>query len=230
MGPLFPDVVEFRTAARSSLEALRMFDPSLFASLTGFALVSSITPGPNNLMLMSSAALFGWRRTLPHVSGVLVGFAILMATAVYGLGALVARWPWLVTIVKVGGAAWLTWMAWQYFRTAVRISSRLRYPDEVRSSRPLRFHEGLLFQWANPKALLLAVSSAAAYVGLAESVHVRAVLIVGVFFFVGGPCVVTWMAAGDVIRRLLATGRYAAAINGLMGALLLGTAVIVVLA
>jgi len=207
-----------------------MIDASLLASLVGFAVISSITPGPNNLMLMSSAALFGWRRTVPPVGGVLVGFAVLMAAAVYGLGAVLARWPWLVTVVKLAGASWLAWMAWLYVRTAIRIKSGLRYPDSVRTSRPMRFHEGMLFQLANPKALLLTVSSAAAYVGLTESLHLRALLIVGVFFVVGGPCIITWMMAGDVIRGLMSTGRHAALINALMGGLILATAVVILAA
>lgn len=201
-----------------------MVDLSLLASLVGFAVISSITPGPNNLMLMSSAALYGWRRTLPHVAGVLLGFSLLMTCAVYGLGAVVARWPWLVTVARFAGASWLAWMAWLYVRAAIRIASGMRYPDDVRTSRPLTFHEGLLFQWANPKALLLSISSAAAYVGLTESLHLRALLIVGVFFLIGGPCVLTWMAAGDGLRQLMATGRHAATINALMGGLILATA------
>jgi len=79
-------------------------DTTLFISLLGFASIASITPGPNNLLLMSSGALFGVRRTLPHLGGILLGFATLMTAAVFGLGTLVAEWPWLVTVVKILGA------------------------------------------------------------------------------------------------------------------------------
>ena len=75
-------------------------DSTLFLSLAGFAFISSITPGPNNLLLMSSAALFGWRRTLPHLFGVLLGFAILMSCAVFGLGATVQQWPRSLLVVN----------------------------------------------------------------------------------------------------------------------------------
>ena len=93
---------------------------ALFASLVGFAFVSSITPGPNNLLLMSSGALFGWRRSLPHLGGVLLGFAVVMASAVFGLGELVDTWPWLLTAVRVAGASWLIWMSIRYFAAAAR--------------------------------------------------------------------------------------------------------------
>ncbi|MCH8072702.1 MAG: hypothetical protein IIA09_12180 [Proteobacteria bacterium] len=72
---------------------------TLLLSLAGFAFISAITPGPNNLLLMSSTALFGWQRSLPHLGGVLLGFAILMTSAVFGLGSVVAKWPWLVTAI-----------------------------------------------------------------------------------------------------------------------------------
>jgi threonine/homoserine/homoserine lactone efflux protein len=204
-----------------------MVDMSLVLSLCGFAVISSITPGPNNLMLMSSSALFGWRRTMPHLLGVVTGFAVLMASAVLGLGALVQRWPWLVTAVKVGGALWLSWMAWQYIRTGIRLSSGIRYPDDVRTSRPFRLHEAMLFQWANPKAVLLAISTAGAYVGISDSIVQRASIIVGIYFFVGAPCVITWMVAGDVIKRMLTRGSSAALINALMGLLILVTAAVI---
>jgi threonine/homoserine/homoserine lactone efflux protein len=79
---------------------------------------------------MSSGALFGWQRSLPHLSGILLGFAILMSSAVYGLGSVVAQWPWLVTIVRVLGAAWLTWMSVRYFLAG------LRGPEATAQSRP----------------------------------------------------------------------------------------------
>lgn len=204
-----------------------MVDMSLVLSLSGFAVISSITPGPNNLMLMSSAALFGWRRTMPHLLGVVMGFAVLMASAVLGLGAVVQRWPWLVTAVKVGGALWLSWMAWQYIRTGIKLSSGSRYPDDVPTSRPFRLHEAMLFQWANPKAVLLAISSAGAYVGISDSIAQRTAIIVGIYFFMGAPCVITWVVAGDAIKRMLTRGSYAPLINALMGILILMTAAVI---
>lgn len=95
-------------------------DKALFVSLIGFAFITSVTPGPNNLLLMSSGALFGWRRTVPHLVGIQIGFVILMSAAVFGLGSLVDRWPWLITIVRVLGASWLAWMSLRFFKAAIR--------------------------------------------------------------------------------------------------------------
>jgi len=93
-------------------------DVMLFLGLVGFAFATLITPGPNNLLLMSSGALFGWRATLPHIVGIQVGFASVLVGAIFGLGAVLQSFPELLTVVKIGGASWLLWMATRFFRLA----------------------------------------------------------------------------------------------------------------
>ena len=115
-------------------------DTTLLVSLTGFAFISAITPGPNNILLMSSGALFGWQRSLPHLGGVLLGFAILMSSAVFGLGSVVAQWPWLVVIVRVFGAAWLAWMSLRYFIAGMHGPQATAASAPAPISRPFRFH------------------------------------------------------------------------------------------
>ena len=94
-------------------------DKALFLSLIGFAFISASTPGPNNLLLMSSGALFGWRKTLPHLGGVLLGFAVVMSSAVFGLGSLVEKAPWLLGVVRILGSSWLAWMSIRFFKAAL---------------------------------------------------------------------------------------------------------------
>lgn len=199
-------------------------DKALLVSLAGFAFISSATPGPNNLLLVSSGALFGWRRTLPLLGGILLGFAILMGSAVLGLGTIVARWPWLITIVRVLGASWLVWMSLRFFVAAGKARLASAKDPHAPISRPLRFFEGVLFQWINPKALILALSSAGAYIAIAEPAYVRAAIIVGVFFISGLVSCSTWMIAGDTLNRYMSSGQSAKYVNITMGALLLLTA------
>jgi threonine/homoserine/homoserine lactone efflux protein len=204
-------------------------ESTLLVSLTGFAFISAITPGPNNLLLMSSAALFGWQRSLPHLVGILLGFAILMSSAVFGLGTIVARWPWLLIVVKVFGAAWLAWMSLRYFVIGLRISGAIPGTSAAPISRPFRFHEGVLFQWVNPKALILVISAAGAYIAIAESVVQRALIIVSVFFVAGVICCSLWMFAGGALSRYMSSGRSAKYVNLVMGVLLLLTALHILL-
>lgn len=199
-------------------------DSTLFISLVGFAIVSSFTPGPNNLLLMSSAALYGWQRTMPHMIGVLLGFAVLMTIAVSGLGAAVLQWPKLLITVRVLGALWLTWMSWRFIRSAISRPVGADSANVAPIGRPFRLYEAMLFQWINPKALILAVSSAGAFVSITDSAYLRTVIVVGVFFVVGLFSLTSWTFAGSALNRLLASGKSATWMNLGMGLLLLVTA------
>lgn len=204
-------------------------DPVLFASLLGFVLIASITPGPNNAMVMISGAAFGWRRTVPHIAGITVGMAVFLAAAVFGLGALIERAGMLLPVVKTLGAAWLAWLAWRFLRAAVVGSGSGPGSRGQAAGRPLRFHEAALFQWVNPKAIVFAVSVASAYIELAPSPLARAALIVGAFLLVGPASVLAWVFAGAGLSRLLAGPRTGPWLNAAMGVVILLTAVLILL-
>lgn len=202
-------------------------DNALFISLIGFAFIASVTPGPNNLLLMSSGALFGWRRTVPHLAGVQIGFAVLMTAAVFGLGSLVDSRPWLITVVRILGAAWLAWLSVRFFRASSSDLSAEARMEAAPISRPFRFHEALLFQWVNPKAIIAALSSAGAYIAIADVAWQRAAILVGVFFTTGLFACTTWIVAGDALNRHLSSGKSATWMNAGMGVLILATAALI---
>ena len=202
---------------------------ALLVSMTGFAFVSAITPGPNNILLMSSGALFGWQRSLPHLAGILLGFAILMSSAVFGLGSVVAQWPWLVTVVRIIGAAWLAWMSLRYFGAALQGPRPTAESSAAPISRPFRFIEAVLFQWINPKALILVISAAGAYIAVSDSLVQRAMIIVSIFFVAGLISGSLWMIAGDALNRYMSSGQSAKYVNFAMGAMILLTALYILL-
>ena len=101
-----------------SLAKTSPMDMPLYLAFALFAFSSAFTPGPNNFMLMSSGALFGFKRTIPHISGVAVGFNFVMLAALLGMGAIVAQFPWSLTIVKIAGATWLAWLGLKFFYAA----------------------------------------------------------------------------------------------------------------
>lgn len=218
-------------------------DMALYFSLAGFVVVMSITPGPNNLMMMSSSALYGVRRTLPHWLGVQLGFNVLLVSAVFGLGELVDRFAWTLDVVKIGGSVWLAWMSLAFFRVAfARPAGRTagtadavpagaepaaQSADDTRKparrTRPFRSYEAALFQWVNPKAILMTVSAAGAYIALADTAGERALIFVATFVLFGAPCGLLWMLAGGVIHRFLTDRRHARILNGAIGVLLVAT-------
>jgi threonine/homoserine/homoserine lactone efflux protein len=206
-----------------------MVDTVLLSSLIGFAFIGSITPGPNNLMVMASAAAFGWRRAVPHMLGIMFGFGIMLALVTSGLGALILEVPVLLDVVKFGGAAWLLWLAFKMARGALQPSDPAA-PDQPSSkARPLTMLEAMLFQWVNPKGWAMALACAGAYVELAPSVITRAALIALVFMAMTPFANGTWMAAGEAMHRLF-TGPRAGKFFGLgMAFLIAATAVMIVL-
>jgi threonine/homoserine/homoserine lactone efflux protein len=182
------------------------------AALVGFAFVSSITPGPNNMMLMASGANFGLRRTVPHMLGVAIGFTLMIFLVGIGLVGLFEAWPPLFTILKVVSAAYLLWLAWK-IATAPTPSG-----DGKVAGQPMTFMQAALFQWVNPKAWTMALTAIAVYAG---SRSVLAVIgVAAVFGAINLPTVGVWAAMGQYLRRWMSDDAKRRAFNWGMAVLL----------
>ena len=177
-----------------------------------FVLVTSITPGPNNTMLLASGVNFGLKRTVPHVLGISAGVAVLMLAVGFGLAQAFDRLPWLYSVLETASVVYLLYLAWK-----IGTSSSVQMRDGER--RPMRFHEALAFQWVNPKAWMM-VLTAATTIHLHASLSLNAALMAVMFVLVGLPCIVAWAAFGMSLRRFLARPRLLRAFNITMAALL----------
>ena len=190
-----------------------------FIGLLGFAFASSITPGPNNMMLMASGANFGVRRTVPHMLGVSIGFAVMIALVGMGLVGLFEAWPPAFTVLKVVSALYLIWLAWK-IATSPAPSAQGADTD----GRPMTFMQAALFQWVNPKAWTMALTAIAVYAG---SRSIPAVLgVAAVFGAINLPTVGVWAAMGQYLRRWMTDDRRRRAFNWGMAALLVGSLVV----
>ena len=185
-------------------------DTDLLLALAGFAFASSITPGPNNLRLMASGANFGFRRTVPHMLGVGIGFVILALAAGSGLAQAFDRWPVLHTALKVCATLYMLWLAWKIATAA---------PPEGRpaDARPLTFLQAAAFQWVNPKAWAMALTAVTVYAPAPGLAGVAAVALI--FGAINLPSVSTWTLLGQQMARVL-TGRRLRAFNVAMAVLL----------
>ncbi len=184
-------------------------------ALSAFALVSSITPGPNNLMLMSSGANFGLRRTVPHALGVGIGFTLMIVLVGVGLMGLFDLFPILNTVLKVVSVAYLLWLAWKIANAAA--------PDTAGSvgGKPMTFVQAMLFQWVNPKAWSMALTAIALY---APDRNLAAVLLVAVVFgIINLPSTSLWAVMGQVLRGWLSSPARLRLFNWTMAALLVGS-------
>ncbi len=168
----------------------------LFVALFLFALATSITPGPNNTMLLASGVNFGFVRTIPHMLGIGAGFFVLLVAVGFGLGALITGFPALHLALKIAGGAYLLYIAWK-----IGMSRSLGEVGDA-GLKPMTFLQAAAFQWVNPKAWVMAVTAMSTY-GDPEHPYVRVLLIGLIFVIVNVPSVSTWAGFGSVLRGWL---------------------------
>jgi threonine/homoserine/homoserine lactone efflux protein len=186
----------------------------LLTALVAFAFVTSITPGPNNLMLMASGANFGFRRTVPHMLGVGIGFSAMVALVGLGLARVFEAWPAAHVVLKAASVVYLLWLA-------RRIATASAPGSGAEAGRPFSFTQAALFQWVNPKAWAMALTAVTVY---APSQSVAAILLVAlVFGAVNLPSVSSWTLLGQQLRRLLTSPARLRAFNLTMAVLLVAS-------
>jgi threonine/homoserine/homoserine lactone efflux protein len=166
-----------------------------------FAFVSSITPGPNNIMLTSSGLMFGFVRSIPHMLGVTAGFGVLLALCAAGIGSLILAMPSIHVALKILGSAYLLYLAWQLRRMAFK-------PNDESSARPMSFMGAAVFQFANPKAWVMAITGASAFLPPVQPVEFAIAVFCLVFCAINLPCVGVWAGTGAALRRYLAQPKW----------------------
>ncbi len=187
-------------------------DDLLWALLV-FVVVTLITPGPNNAMLMTTGLNFGFRRGQPHLWGVALGFALMVLLVGLGLGAVFQAYPAIYTALKYAGAAYLLYLAWQ-----IATSGPVEESGEA-SGRPISFLQAAAFQWFNPKGWVMAVGAVSAYAAVAVFPY-NVLLMAFLFGSLGILSSGTWLGFGSVLKCLLTSPRAVRAVNITMALLL----------
>jgi threonine/homoserine/homoserine lactone efflux protein len=197
---------------------------AVIVAIVLFAVSTTVSPGPNNVMLTASGANFGLRRTLPHMLGVIIGFPFLIGAIGLGLGAVFIAYPQIHVILKYLGCAYILWLAF-----------RIASADPVAANggaggtggtggnargRPLSFMEAALFQWVNPKAWIMAVSAIATYTNSGASHYFQVGVLVAIFMATAVGSSSLWTMVGVGAARMLRTAGQLRAFNMVMGALL----------
>ena len=185
----------------------------ILLSVLLFALVSTATPGPNNIMVMTSGVNFGVWRTLPHYLGICIGFPAMVLAISLGLGKVFETVPVMHVVIKMLGITYLMYLAWRIATTDTEMK-------EDGSSRPLSFWQAAAFQWVNPKAWVMAVGALATFTTVNGQVIEQAMWIAAAFMMVAIPSVGGWMLGGAGLRRLLQKPVYRRWFNWTMGLLL----------
>jgi threonine/homoserine/homoserine lactone efflux protein len=181
-----------------------------------FALSMSATPGPNNVMVTASGANFGFRRSLPHMMGISLGFPVMLFGVGIGLGAILAIHPKIQYILQIMGAAYLLVLAWRIVRAGdVKAGAK--------PARPMSFLEAAAFQWLNPKAWLIAVGALGTYAPASGSLIATLPMMGLIFVMVCLPSVALWTLIGTGFGRLLTTPRAMRSFNICMALLLVAS-------
>ncbi|WP_417517954.1 LysE family translocator [Minwuia sp.] len=183
-------------------------------ALAAFALVTSITPGPNNLMLMASGANFGFRLTVPHMLGVALGFVFMLVIVGMGIAGIFTAYPRAYDVLTVLSVIYLVYLAWKIARAGE--------PAKAGATvRPMTFLQAALFQWVNPKAWAMALSAVTVY---APSQDLSTIVMVGVIFgAINLPAVSSWTVLGQQMRRFLTNPVRLRTFNIVMALLLIAT-------
>jgi threonine/homoserine/homoserine lactone efflux protein len=181
-----------------------------------FAIVMFITPGPNNIMVLSSGLTYGFRRTMPHIMGITVGFAFMIAAVGLGFGTIFIAYPLLQTVLKFAGAAYLVYLA-----AAIAMSGPPK-TDEAKTRRPMTFFGAAMFQWVNVKGWVMVIGTITAYAAIARfpwNIAIQTVLAL----FLGVISTSIWTLFGSALRPVLTSERAVRAFNIIMAILLLAS-------
>ncbi len=190
----------------------------LFLALAVFAVVSTVTPGPNNFMVLASGVNFGLARTIPHILGIVIGFALLVSAVGLGLGALLETFPAFDLALKIAGGAYLLYLAWKIATT------RSMSAGEEGAARPMSFVQAAAFQWVNPKAWVLVLTAIAVYSVPGEPV-LSIAIIFATYLVVMLPSLALWASFGRGLRHWLSDPTRLKWFNLTMGVLLAATLV-----
>ena len=190
----------------------------LLIALTVFSTVMAFTPGPNTIMLAASGVNFGFNDTIPHMIGITVGFTVLLTAAAAGLGAAFIAVPQLHVLLKIAGTLYMIWLA---FKVATAHTSG---DSGAGPARPFTFLQAAAFQWVNPKAVVIAITTVTLYVRPDHfGSDVAIMLFIMVITTVGS--VAAWTGFGVALRRLLRNPRRARIFNVAMALLLVASIV-----
>jgi threonine/homoserine/homoserine lactone efflux protein len=193
----------------------------IFLAVLFFAFSTTITPGPNNVMMMSSGVNYGIKASVPHWLGICLGFPFMVLLVGLGFGLVFERYPHLHQLIRVLGVAYLIWLAW-------RIASAEPKTIKQGKSKPFSFWQAVLFQWVNGKAWVMASGAVAAFTSVGGVYWIEVSVITSAFLLVAFPCVGLWLVCGAAMRAMLTNVLFQRIFNISMALILLLSVVPVV--
>jgi len=176
---------------------METFSIALLVSIFMFSFATSMTPGPNNIMLLSSGLTFGYKRTIPHILGVVLGFPLMTICVGLGLGRLFDLYPMVFMVLKVVGILYLLWLAWKIAH------SKPTFKANDNDAKPLTFFPIILFQWVNPKNWMKIITAMSVYVTSVDEAMTQIIIISIIFLLTVSISANTWALGGAVLKKFI---------------------------
>ena len=192
------------------------------ASILLFCFVTTITPGPNNIMLMTSGVNHGIKKTIPHLLGIAFGFPAMVAALGSGLGVIFVSYPVVHEAIKVVGVTYMLFLAW-------KIANAGNVNASVSLQKPFTFLQAVAFQWVNPKAWIIAIGAIATYTTVGN-VQEQVLWIILGYATVGSLCMTFWLAMGAFLQKLMRNKKHVQMFNIFMAVLLVGSIATMIIA
>ncbi len=189
---------------------------SLLLPLIGFVVAATLTPGPNNIMLTASGVNFGFKRSLPHISGIIIGLPLMVLAVGLGLGQVFTVFPQLHEILKWAGSIYLLFLAW-------KIATAGKPRQTGRESSPLTFMQAALFQWINPKGWIMATAALSNFTSGPDNYLTGTLLVTATFLIAALGSTSLWTYFGAIIGRWLNSPTTLLIFNGFMAILIVGS-------
>ena len=198
-----------------------MIDLNVLIGLISYYFVMYVTPGPNNAMVLASGLKFGFRKTIPHISGITFGHIIQLILVCFGLGKIFQIFPFIQTVLKILCALYLSYLGYKILGSFSKIKED--------NSNPLKFYEASLFQIVNPKAWTISSMAASGFLSIDENLFFSIIFIAFVALIVCPISIAPWAAFGAAIRNLVKNNKLRVIIEYFLAFLLLVTAILIVI-
>ncbi len=193
---------------------------AMLLPIASFTLAGVLSPGPNNIMLLSSGLTFGYKNTIPHILGIILGFTLMVVCVGLGIGALFETFPFIFTILKYIGISYLFWMAWHIASSKGGINTQMSDKDK-----PFTFLQAAIFQWVNPKAWVMAITSTATFTTSAEHAFMQVLIIAFIFLLSGSISCNIWTLGGVYVKKLIKNELHVRILNTTMAVLIVASIV-----
>lgn len=188
---------------------------SALISFIIYSFVTSVTPGPNNIMLISSGISFGFKRTIPHILGIGFGFGLMVTLVGLGIGSILTSSKIFYEFIKIIGIFYLLYLTYQIY-----ISDSVNVDNDLKNHKPLTFIQASLFQWVNPKAWIMTMGAVTTYTSSSSTIFIF--LLIGLLYgLISIPSVGIWAYIGDKLQLLIHDKKKVSFFNKLMALLLL---------